>query len=124
MKALDDLFRLHSVKLDIFIGREIKSDPDYDTTTPINYNPIFIDAIDIDQLASDKIQWKFQGIKVAGAKVFLINKEDLDTIKLSQKIKYDGDTYYAYRENTNKVEIKKIGQIGKDEYVLITLWRK
>lgn len=115
---MDKLFREHSRKIHIILGKESIDDPDEKNTTISFLNPIPIKAI-VSDIVAEKLIWKFPGIKVEQAKELILRKRDLDLIRLSHKILIDGIEFYAYQDNIANFSIEHL----RCDWYRVNVWR-
>ena len=115
---MEKMFKELAKSIKIFIAKESITDPFEKTISRSDLNPIPIKAI-VSTVTPEKLSWKFYGLKVMEAKELIIEKNNLNLIRLSHKIEIDGIEFYSYRENVSNFTIFSLD----DKYVRITLWR-
>jgi hypothetical protein len=95
---MDSLFREHSEKILIYIGREQEEDTVENNVSVSMYNPVPIDAI-VSDLSFAKVGWSMPGKHASKAKEILVEKKHQALLELSQKIKIGADLYEGFRES-------------------------
>ena len=115
---LKDLIRQEGKIIRIYLGVESQIDPFSKEVSVTLHNPIPIKAI-VTTVASEKLIWKFYGIKVQEAKELIVNNKDLKLIRMSHKIEIGETEFYAYRDNIASFTIQELDE----NYSRVTIWR-
>lgn len=95
---MDIIFREHSKKIWVYIGKETETDPIEHTVEVTLQNPIPIKAI-VTDLTPTKTQYAMPGIVTDKSKEIIIKKKYKALLEMSQKISIDGDYYEGWRKN-------------------------
>lgn len=115
---LDDLFSEISQTVLVFIGKEIKDDPEEESKTTTTFNPVPIQAI-VTDLTSEQMKWKGFGIETGAGKELLMESKHKTLIQQSQKIVIDNIEYLGWRDNFGQTQIRTDGN-----YLRIYIYRK
>ena len=104
---MEQFFKEISQKIQIYVGKEVETDPYEHSVMVVLYNPISISAIVTDLIAS-QIQWKMPGIRTSRAKEVIIEDKYENLFLMSQKITIDNVDYQGWRDN-GKIQYRNEG---------------
>lgn len=123
--SLEYLFKNHSKKIKIFLRSAKTKGENYDKFRDTGYsktlsNPLFIKGV-VRTISGSSLILKEMGLINTGAKQLLIKSNNVNFVKLSEKILIDETEYYIYNDAAgNKLQIFDL-QFG---YSRIIIFRK
>lgn len=99
---LKDLFRSESEKIKVYLRSQKTKSSSYDPFRNTGYtisrtNPIIVKAI-VRDIQPEKLIAKEMGLAIAGAKELLIQRKDVNLIRLAEKIEIDNTEYVTYND--------------------------
>ena len=104
-----------------YLGSKVSADyldADKGEYTITYINPIPVDVILV-QTKPEKLKWKFSGVEVDVAQEFLMPKSFLGSLKLTRKIEIDGQNYYGFLGNNDRIQIQNLD----DNYTHVSVAR-
>ena len=111
MNSFDKLFKEKSQKILIYYSYQEETDPYEHTFNAFYMNPVPVDAIVSDLMAS-QVAYKMPGASVSRAKELYVPKDKKDVIEMSVKIEIDGEIYQSWKgEAGRKLQIKDLGEL-------------
>lgn len=99
---IKDLFRTHSQKVKVFLKQSETIGSSYDPfrqvgKTIVQQNPRFIKAI-VRDVSPEKLLAKTLGLETTGAKELIVHEQDVNTIRICERIVIDGVDYVQYHK--------------------------
>ncbi|KKL21927.1 hypothetical protein LCGC14_2440540 [marine sediment metagenome] len=92
---MDNLFKDSSEKILIYLSVQTVEDPFEKNSSQSILPSLPIDAI-VSDLGFSSIQWKMPGVLTSKAKEIIIKKKHENLLKLSYKIRIDGEDYQGW----------------------------
>lgn len=108
---MEDLFQELGQCIRIYLGTAIQADPYEKNKVKTYLNPIYINGIVSDLIAS-QITWKLPGISTSRAKEMTVNKEHRSLIEKSQKIEIkENNSWVAFEgwKENGRMQIREEG---------------
>lgn len=118
--AIEQVFTKESQIIYIYIAKETIDDPFENNVTVVLLPPIPIEAI-VSAVPFEKIQWALPGITTNKAKILIIERQHLQLIKISNKIKIDNEYYYG--KNQDSSELFNFDELD-DDYIKLYVAKK
>jgi len=97
------LFKQHSRSIRIYILKEVIEDPyekNLNKDSSIEY--IYPIKAIVSNIPSEKLVWKVPGIKLDKSVNIIIEKKDMEKIKLSSRIEIE-EEFYGYRDDIGRM---------------------
>lgn len=87
-----------------------KKDPYGFEDTSVKYRYYTIRKAIVSDVDYARVSYKLPGIQVEEAKELVLRKNDLSIFLNSKKVIIDGKEYYSWKDNSNKVRYKDLGE--------------
>jgi hypothetical protein len=118
MEELADLLKQQGKTILIYLGKEIKTDPEEESVSVTTFNPLPIKAL-VRDLTSSQMQWKMYGITTSQGKELICDKNYRNTIEQSHTIVIDGIKFTGWRDNFARMQIREEGN-----YIRVYVYQK
>lgn len=96
-----------------------KKDPYGFGDTSIKYRYYTMRNAIVTDIDYARVTYKLPGIQVEEAKELVLRKNDLSILLNSKKIIIDGKEYYSWKDNSNKVRYKDLG-----DFISVYVYRR